>query len=200
MRTHSLTNYQLVVDLNKHVRSTGIDAVPNKNLAIEIYSGKGVLTSLYTEKFNEVITNDIDKTLDAQYHMKADKFIKEVVFQQEKIDLLDYDAWGCPSFELILFFENIKQHLPIVINYTDGLGMWLKRIKNEKTIRKSLLDRYFISVDEELSLHRIWDIHPNLVERLFEGLARQYNVNYRRLFATQTPNKNYTLASYVIFN
>lgn len=87
---------------------------------IELYAGKGLLTSKYKEIFTEVITVDKADYDNVQYQMTAEEFIKTELKNHLDFLYIDFDDEGCPGKELRLFFEKIKgvKKEPFIISIT----------------------------------------------------------------------------------
>jgi hypothetical protein len=168
------------------------------NLAIELYAGTGGLTKLYKSYFNEVITNDLNEKVETDWHYPAKLFIQKVlskVLQGRKLDLIDFDCYGCPAKEIQEYF-NIRKNLdvPFVLRFSDGLGLYLKRNKGEKVIR----DRYLIEGD--IVIDRIWRRHHELIDYFLKKIANQYGMKAEKIISVQTKFKNYVLGSYRFIN
>ncbi len=177
-------------------RETGIAACKFaglNGLAVECYAGSGGLTDVYKRSFNEVINNDLNPESVAIHNYKAIDFIKQIVAKlDKKIDMIDFDCYGCPAFEIQEFFKDAKRHAPFVLALSDGFGMNLKYSKKEPPIRS----RYLI--EGPLDTNRIWDRHADLIDNLLTTLSNQNNLISTKLCSIQTKSKNYILAAYVI--
>lgn len=174
-------------------RLAGIAACKEHNLAVECYAGSGGLTEVYKKHFKSVINNDINQKSVAIHCMKAMEFITDVVAQlDQKVDLFDADCYGCPALEIQEFFKFADQHVPFVLCLSDGLGLWLKRCKREKTLR----DRYLI--EGTIDWHRIWDRHQQLVCEFIARLSDKHGLKSEEICSVQTKGKSYVLASYLI--
>ena len=162
-------------------------------LAVECYAGSGGLTEVYKQHFKQVINNDLNPESVAIHNMKAIDFIKEIVSKlPSKIDMIDFDCYGSPAFEIQEFFKDAKRHAPFVLALSDGFGMNLKYSKKEAPIRS----RYLI--EGELDTHKIWNRHQDLIDNLIEKLSTPQGLHAFRLCGMQTKSKNYILAAYVI--
>ena len=176
-------------------REEGIKHCDSKHLAVECYAGQGILSAVYQSQFDQLINNDINIKSPAKYHMTALDFIEEVVFEfdsTEKIDVIDFDCYGSPAYEIQKFFTVAKYHTPFVLCLSDGLGQWLKRTRNEAALRK----RYLII--DTIDWNRIWDRHEILIDNFIKTLCDQYGLQGYKICSVQTKNKNYVLASYKI--
>ena len=119
-------------------RMAGISAAKFKGITgrvVECYAGSGGLTSLYQQYFTEVVNNDLNPNSVAQYNFKAIDFVKNIVSKLDKIDMIDFDCYGSPAFEIQEFFKDAKRHAPFVLALSDGFGMNLKYSKKEIPIR-----------------------------------------------------------------
>lgn len=173
-------------------RLAGIAACKEKNLVVECFAGAGGLTNVYKQHFKEVLNNDINEESVAIHNMKAIDFVRTVLANlNKKIDMVDFDCYGSPAFEIQEFFKFAKKHAPFVLALSDGFGLKLKFSKREDPIRK----RYLI--DGPLNTVKIWDRHADLIYNLLTKLAAQNNLSCTELCRTQTKNKNYVLAAYV---
>jgi hypothetical protein len=162
------------------------------NRAVECYAGSGGLTEIYQQNFVEVINNDLNPESVAQYNFKAIDFIKKIVTQLDKIDMIDFDCYGSPAFEIQEFFKDAARHAPFVLALSDGFGMNLKYSKKEIPIRS----RYLI--EGELDTHKIWLRHADLIDNLLVKLSSQQKLQATKICAIQTKSKNYILAAYVV--
>ena len=173
-------------------RLAGIESCAEKNLAVECFAGSGGLTDVYKQYFKEVINNDLNPDSVAMHNMKALDFVKQVVSKiSRKIDMIDFDCYGSPAFEIQEFFKDAKRHAPFVLALSDGFGMYLKYSKKEPPIRS----RYLI--EGPLDTHKIWLRHAGLIDNLMSVLAKENGLECSRICSVQTKSKNYVLAAYV---
>lgn len=161
-------------------------------LAVECYAGSGGLTEVYKQHFKRVVNNDLNPDSVAQHNYKAIDFIKEIVVNLGKIDMIDFDCYGSPAFEIQEFFKDAKRHAPFVLVLSDGFGMNLKYSKKELPIRS----RYLI--EGELITAKIWLRHSDLIDNLLDVLCKKIDLTATRICSIQTKSKNYILASYVV--
>ena len=177
-------------------RLAGIAACKLANLsglAVECYAGSGGLTEVYKQHFKYVINNDLNPMSVAIHHMKAIDFIKQIVSKvHDKIDMIDFDCYGSPAFEIQEFFKDAKRHAPFVLALSDGFGMNLKYSKKEIPIRS----RYLIEGD--LDTNKIWLRHGDLIDNLLMTLSKSQGLQATRICAVQTKSKNYVLGAYVV--
>lgn len=174
----------------------GIKNCIDKNLAVELYAGTGGLTNIYKDSFKTVLTNDLNKDSSAQYHLTAMNFIKTILLElAQKIDLVDFDCYGCPAFEISEFFK-IRGNFdaPFVLRFFDGLGLWMKRNKKQEVVKK----RYLIQGN--LDMNKIWLRHPVLIDTFLKKIAEQYGMKAERIISVQTKFKNYVLGVYKFEN
>jgi len=177
------------------IRSEAVNKCEKKNLVVEIYAGVGNLTKLYKQHFNKVITNDINSKSIAEYNMDSLRFIREIINNiPNKIDLIDFDAYGCPSEEVKEYFLRIKNDAPVVICISDGLGLWMKMKKDIKRIKK----RYFLDNFFQLDERHPWRQHIELWNNLLNKLCQQNGLKFESIKTMQTKGKNYVLGSYLI--
>lgn len=172
-----------------------IEACSNKAYAVELYAGTGGLTELYKKAGFLVLTNDLNKGTKTAYHMKAVDFIDEVNHISSKIDLIDFDCYGCPALEIQKYFKvRGSKDAPFVLRFSDGLGLWMKRNKKEEVIRK----RYLI--EGPIVMHRIWDRHADMIDYFFKKIANQYGMKAEKICSVITKHKNYCLGAYKFTN
>jgi len=162
------------------------------NLVVECYAGSGGLTEVYKQHFDKIINNDLNPESVAQYNFKAIDFVKNIVTKLDKIDMIDFDCYGCPAFEIQEFFKDATRHAPFVLALSDGFGMNLKYSKKEPPIRS----RYLI--EGELDTNKIWLRHDLLIDNLLNTLSSRLGLQCSKLCSVQTKSKNYILAAYVI--
>jgi hypothetical protein len=162
-------------------------------LAIECYAGSGGLTEVYKQHFKEVINNDLNPESVAIHNYKAIDFVKEVVAKlDKKIDMIDFDCYGSPAFEIQEFFKDAKRHAPFVVALSDGFGLNLKFSKKEIPIRS----RYLL--EGSIDTNQIWLRHDSLIDNLISTLSKSQGLTAIRLCSVQTKSKNYVLAAYVV--
>jgi hypothetical protein len=100
----------------------------NKQNCVELYSGKGILTKLYKEIFENVITND--KNIKGNdFELSAKDFILKNINNYE-IDCIDFDDEGMPQKEIILFFNTYNFKKDLIMFITDG-GIINAKIKGK---------------------------------------------------------------------
>lgn len=177
------------------IRGAGVDKCETKILAVETNAGVGNLTNLYRKRFNQVITNDINPKSIADYNMDSLNFVRDVVNSfRDKIDLIDFDFYGCPTEVVKEYFLRIKNDVPVVVCISDGLGLWMKMRRDLKKIKeKFLLDDNF-----QLDERHPWRQHIQLWDNLFTKLCKQNNLKFKPIQVMQTKGKNYILGSYLI--
>lgn len=174
---------------------SAIEACPKRSCAVELYAGTGGLTSIYKQNFETVITNDLNKDAKTDYHMTAMKFIQEVLTTNKRIDLIDFDCYGCPMLEVQEYFKMRKNYdAPFVLRFSDGLGLWMKRNKKQNVIQKRYL------VDENIEMTKIWLRQPELIDDFFKKIASQYGMKAEKIISVVTKFKNYTLGAYKFTN
>ena len=119
-------------EINMHKLLYRIDAVTkiNRNLCIELYAGRNVLTKWYLRYFKKVITIDKQKfsNINNDYKMKASDFIENKLEKYMDFDYIDFDDEGCPAQEIQLLFKTIKDKKkePFILALTDGMGLNFK--------------------------------------------------------------------------
>ncbi|HOT31254.1 MAG TPA: hypothetical protein PLQ61_06740 [Bacteroidales bacterium] len=129
--------------------------------AIELYSGRQVLTYWYNRLFKEVITNDKQKfdNINHDYNLIAKKFIKTELKNHLDFDFIDFDDEGCPGVEIQCFFEVIKNKKePFILAVTDGIGSVLQ-------------------INGKLNLYKFYKIGENKVIKT-DGSQYQDCINY----------------------
>jgi hypothetical protein len=169
-----------------------IEACPEQSYAVELYAGTGGLTSIYQQYFPNILTNDLNKDAETDYHMKAMDLIKEVIKDiPRKIDLIDFDCYGCPALEIQEYFKvRGGKDAPFVLRFSDGLGLWMKRNKKQGVIQK----RYLI--DGDIDMTKIWLEHPLLIDDFMHRIAELYGMRAEKIVSVVTKFKNYTLGAY----
>ncbi len=172
-----------------------INSCPAKSYAVELYAGTGGLTEIYKKYFDTVVTNDLNKNVDTQYHLTyhltAEKFIEQVLTTTKRIDLIDFDCYGCPTLAIQEFFKLRKNYdAPFVLRFSDGLGLYMKRSKNQDVIRK----RYLI--EGEVVMDKIWLRHIELIDFFMKTIAGRYGMEAEKIISVQTKFKNYVLDAY----
>lgn len=173
-------------------RLAGIEACKERNLAVECYAGAGGLTTIYKDRFKQVINNDINPDSVAIHCMTAMNFIKEEVRNiEQKIDMIDFDCYGSPAFEIQEFFKDAKRHAPFVLALSDGLGMLMKRSKKVEPI----LQRYLL---DSINMEKVWLRHGSLIDNLIAKLSDKVGLHSTQICSVQTRGKNYVLAAYAI--
>jgi len=178
-------------------REMGISNCTNTDTVLELFAGTGGLTKIYRGRFNEVITSDINKMSIAEYKLPALTFINTVLpSTKRKIDMVDFDCYGCPTETIKRFFEVRKNRdAPFVLTLSDGLGLWMKMTRKLDRIR----ERYLLTEDFKFDERHPWREHPRIITEFLTNLGRQYSMNVRVLFVTQLKFKNYTVGSWKFY-
>ena len=176
-------------------RNAAIEKCQSKQLAVECYSGTGGLTKIYNRHFYQTISNDIEKSSPAEYHMDAMKFVEQVVAKIEnKIDLIDFDCYGSPAYVIRKFFELVEsKHCPIVVTLSDGLGIWMKRNSDVTKLES----RYLLDLFQYDKRHP-WRKHDKLIDHMFQMIATMYGMKSEKIVTVQTKGKNYILGSWLL--
>jgi hypothetical protein len=100
---------------------------PKRNLAIDMFSGKGRLSFWYQRLFTKVIRVDKELFEGIDFNQKAEKFLTDHLHEYMDFDFIDFDDEGCPGKELQLFFSLVEhKKSPFILCITDGLGLALK--------------------------------------------------------------------------
>ena len=172
-------------------RMAGIEAA-QKGLCVELYAGIGGNTKLYKAAFNKVVTNDINKDAATDFHIDAMEFAKRLGTMVDKIDLVDFDCYGSPGLVIQKFFElRGNRDCPLVVAISDGCGMWLKRRNDRPGVEK----RYLI--DSSFEMKGIWNRHIDMLDNLLFKMAKNYDMQCKRLLAIQCKGKNATVGSWI---
>lgn len=146
-----------------------------KNIAIDLFSGKGRLAFWYKRLFDRVIRVDKENYDGIDFNQKAEAFLSEHLTEYMDFDFIDIDDEGCPGKELQLFFSLIRgKKQPFVLCLTDGLGLALK-----VRAKINLYDRYLYGVDETIkvkddSQYRDFDQY---VKHLINTLCNMHGFN-----------------------
>lgn len=182
------------------VRGEGIKNCKEKNLAIETNAGVGNLTKLYEANFKKVITNDINPNSIATYNMDSLDFVRDIVNNLlDKVDLIDFDFYGCPAEAVKEYFLRIKNDVPVIICISDGLGLWMKMRRDLKRIKERfLLDEDWKFKGGQFDERHPWQQHIYLWDNLFTKLSKQHRLKVEPIKVLQTKGKNYVLGSYLI--
>lgn len=176
--------YRPEQDLTRGIAAKKCVELGITNRAVELYSGLGGETRIYKPIFKEVITNDLNKEAPSMYHMDAEKFVREVVVDLDKIDLIDFDAYGCPSEAIKLFFSlRGGKDAPIVVTVSDGLGVWMKRKRDPERIRQ----RYLLGKTAFDERHP-WREHMSFLTIMMGMIAQMYNMRMFELANVQAGN------------
>lgn len=165
--------------------------------AIELFSGRGVLTYWYKRLFKEVITNDKQKFDDINhaYNLSADKFIKTELKNYLDFDYIDFDDEGCPCVEIQQFFEAIKDKKdPFVLAITDGQGLNFKS-RGKINLYKTYLqgEDKTIQATEEMYFN-----FPDIVEKFISILCEKYHFDFNVLSLYRKENGNVVYAIFLI--
>lgn len=177
-------------------RLAAIDACEKKGTALELYTGQGGTTRLYNQAFSKVVTNDINPSSVAIHKLSALEFISKVLpVLADKIDLVDFDCYGCPSKEILAFFEERdSQDCPLVLAFADGLALWMKRAKRSTRTEK-IRRRYILPDDFNFDELHPWREHDKLVERFMHQIAKKYEMECVKISTIQ--KNNYIIGSYL---
>lgn len=169
---------------------------PLRNTAVECYAGWGTFTELYKKYFNIIVTNDINNESTAIYNLRDDKFIVEVLKNYpEKIDLVDFDAWGSPSKIIELFFSECSlRNIPFSLIMVDGLGRWMKLNSNIERIK----ERYHLDDEFEFNKRKPWFDHPRMIDYFIHYLSKINGLSCETITTRQYKRKNYSVGSWII--
>lgn len=180
------------------IRESAINNCDKKGIVLELYAGIGGNTELYRlADFKTIITNDINPKSIATHIMPAMKFIKTLApIIPEKIDLIDFDCYGCPSEEIKAFFEERDlQDCPLVLVVADGLGLWMKRAKKDDRIAR-IRKRYLLPDSFHFNEEYPWRSHIVIENQFMYMLAKKYEMNCQPIKVMQMPFKNYVIGAY----
>ena len=93
------------------------------------------------------------------------------------------------------FFKVRKnKDVPLVLRFSDGLGLFLKRNRNEDVVRK----RYLI--EGPIVMDKIWLRSPELIDYFMKKVAGMYGMRAQKICAVQTKYRNYVLGAYYFTN
>lgn len=176
-------------------RQAGIDGCVDKNLAVELFTGKGGLTKLYKASFKKVITNDINKSSIAEYNYPTKNFIDLILPKiDDKIDMIDFDSYESPTNDIKRFFEVRKDRdYPLVLALSDGLGLWMKMRRDISRLRQ----RYLLDDSFTFDERHPWREHTLLITEFLRKIGEQYGMNVSTISAIQLKFKNYTVGSWL---
>lgn len=110
--------------------------IKNKKCIIELYAGHGILSKLYKDIFENVVTND-KNIINCDYNLPAIDFINKHINDYE-IDCIDFDDEGMPQKEIQLFFEKYNFKKEIIVFITDG-GIINAKIKGKINFKEYYL-------------------------------------------------------------
>ena len=191
-------------------RLAGINQVPikglgefgvDRGLAVEVYAGTGGLTKVYKENGFNVITNDINKDSPALHHFDAIKFVQYIMKWSRdcdhKIDLIDFDAYGCPAYAIQEFFKDATRHAPFVLCFSDGFALWMKRYGKKKP---EIIEKHYLLKPGSVDTTGIWNHHHQLIDQFMTELGMRSKLVPTRIKTMQTKHKNYVLGAYKFEN
>lgn len=120
----------------------------DRNLAIDLFSGQGLLSFWYKRLFARVIRVDKENYRDIDFNENADTFLSKHLDKFMDFDFIDFDDEGCPGKELQLFFSLIEgKKEPFVLCLTDGMGLALK-LRG----RINLYDKYLTGANKTIKI------------------------------------------------
>ncbi|MBI4595995.1 MAG: ParB N-terminal domain-containing protein [Candidatus Tectomicrobia bacterium] len=152
---------------------------PNRNLAIDLFSGQGRLSFWYKRLFRNVVRVDKKSYDGIDYCQKAESFLLERLGEFMDFDFVDFDDAGCPGKELQLFFSLIEnKKKPFILCLTDGMGLALK-VRG----KINLYDKYLFGKDKLLKIkddsqYRDFDQY---VKHLIDALCTRHGFNHKVL-------------------
>jgi hypothetical protein len=143
-----------------------------RNLAIDLFSGKGQLSFWYERLFDDVIRVDKVNYEGIDYCQNAGIFLKGHISQYMNFNFIDFDDEGCPGKELQLLFSLIEgKKEPFILCLTDGMGLHFK-LRG----KINLYDYYLFGKNEMISItsdsqYRDFDLY---VKHLIDTLCKRH--------------------------
>jgi len=86
----------------------------NAKTILDVYAGR---KSMWKDKGYRIVTNDIDKTAEVDFHMDADKFVSKIYSEKKKFDIVDLDPYGSAFQCIPTAVKLIKKGL--IVSYGD---------------------------------------------------------------------------------
>ena len=146
-----------------------------RNLAIELFAGKGRLSFWYKRLFDKVVRIDKENYSEVDYCQNAESFLKEHLAAFINFDFIDFDDEGCPGKELQLFFSLIEgKSKPFVLCLTDGMGLALKIRAKINLYNNYLFGRDEVIKVQDDSQYRDFDQY---VKHLIDTLCTTHGFN-----------------------
>lgn len=172
---------------------------------LELYGAGGILGQLYKKEFPEAkfVKVDYQKEVNKEiindpnvefFLMDNNKFVDKYLEQIEPFDIVDFDAYGSPNYLIKKFFEKRNFKRDFIVNFTDGLGLYMKRNKNVK-----YEERFLMREDEVPDLRHPWRHHLELSDTFLHRIGEQYQFNVKQLELLQGKSLNFTFGSYLFY-
>lgn len=163
---------------------------------LELFAGRGLLSYWYGRIFEEVIRVDSSSESNADFVMKAEKYLQDELDFSHPFDFVDFDDEGCPSECLQIFFEKIAQiRWPsFVLCLTDGAGL------NLKVRGKVNLQKHYRQGDDAVvtSSTELYEAHPALVENHIKIIAEEAGYTAKRISLYRGSRGNVSYGCYKI--
>lgn len=162
------------------------------DLAVELMAGSGEMTSLLKTHFAKVITNDLDKTVQADYHLPALEFAATVLPNLGPVDYIDIDSYGQAVPELYAVVDNLVfDRTSTVIVYGDAYRLYL-RMRSRDGKWKELLGL------PETLVTRPWEQWPELLTAGLTKHAQKRNLQVRHLDQQRAMEGHYLVIAWEV--
>lgn len=179
---------------------------------LELYAGEGNLSELYAPKCRKLVCVEKDdevfgKLRDRLHAWNVEahncdnmEYLEE--FHEPEITFVDFDAFGCPNFQIAKFFERHPVTRAIVVNATDGSLLNLQRGANID------LEKYY-SLNFSLKGHLgnralaakrgLRRLLPWLVETFVHTLAARYGFSTQFVYHAMSNRSNVLYYGFIAY-
>lgn len=186
-------------DARLMVRQVALQSVKRYGIALELYAGRGEITSFIAPYFSRVIRVDMDAQAKADYFMTAEKFVDSYLAALGPVDYVDLDPYGSASHVLESIFYHIDAaSIPFVLVYGDAYTLALKRGARKLDWEK----QYRVTKDDDVNFSKPWSSYGTILSNFVMRLASEREWQSRVIasrYATQGGRKsNYLVVGFEI--
>jgi len=187
---------------------------PQKTV-LDLFAGRGYLSSLYAPYCWRIICVEKDSEQFRFLERNMRDYKHAVLINDDNLNFLetldesnvtyvDFDAYGCPSFQIKKFFEKNPIRQALIISVTDGM------LLNFRTWSSADLSRYYLqdfyqSLGERYGDHDRYHVTRSLGEYLFEIqrrfidiLCMRYQAQANCLYFKVKPSNTVAYSAYLI--
>jgi hypothetical protein len=131
------------------------------------------------------------------FHKNNLDFIKEDLRNHPDIDVVDFDAYGVPSEQIMIFFEKFKISKPLTVFVTDGMPNAIK-IASRTTKFPDMMRKFYLYEVTARDPKVLLDKFPQIHNRFVQKLADKHGFRVELLESFYNKGKTVLYAAYRI--